>query len=108
MINDGRKMGGQLLLRFPETSDLRQCLQELADKNNRTLTSEIIHRLELSIDRDGMRGPLAKIQTSPTIQLEKRLGKIEIDLEEQIDNVRERVSELEREVAALKAKELEP
>lgn len=53
MVNAPRKREGQqLLLRFPEGSDLRDTLKNIADTNNRTLTAEIIHRLEASLEAD--------------------------------------------------------
>ncbi|WP_040591789.1 Arc family DNA-binding protein [Mesorhizobium metallidurans] len=36
-------------IRFPEGSDLRDRLNEAARLNNRSLTAEIMHRLEMSI-----------------------------------------------------------
>lgn len=53
MVNAPRKREGQqLLLRFPEGSELRDRLKGIADANNRTLTAEIIHRLEASLEAD--------------------------------------------------------
>lgn len=44
-----KREGQQLLLRFTEGSDLREKLEECAKANNRSLTGEILHRLEHSI-----------------------------------------------------------
>ncbi|CDZ53363.1 Arc family DNA-binding protein [Neorhizobium galegae] len=50
MVVDTRKREGQqLLLRFPEGSDLRERLEECAKANSRSLTGEIIQRLEASM-----------------------------------------------------------
>ena len=50
MVGDARKRGGpQLLLRFPEGSDLRERLDVAAKENNRSLSAEIVHRLEISL-----------------------------------------------------------
>lgn len=50
MTSDTRKREGQqLLLRFPEGSDLRERLEECAKANSRSLTGEIIQRLEASL-----------------------------------------------------------
>lgn len=51
MVNDERRReGAQLLLRFPERSDLKDRLEEHARQNKRSLTAEIIHRLEASLN----------------------------------------------------------
>lgn len=44
-----KREGKQLLLRFPERSDLRERLNAVADQNNRSLSAEIIFRLEASL-----------------------------------------------------------
>jgi hypothetical protein len=50
---DARKRdGAQLLLRFTEGSDLRETLKRKAALNGRTLTAEIIFRLEQSLVRE--------------------------------------------------------
>lgn len=38
-----------MLIRFPEGSDLRERLEERAKANSRSLTAEILHRLETSL-----------------------------------------------------------
>ena len=51
MAGEKRKQAGQpMLIRFPEGSDLRQRLEEKAQANNRSLTAEIMWRLERSLD----------------------------------------------------------
>jgi len=47
-----KREGKQLLLRFPERSDLRERLSAVADQNNRSLSAEIIFRLEASLQDD--------------------------------------------------------
>lgn len=47
-----KREGKQLLLRFPERSDLRERLSVAADQNNRSLSAEIIFRLEVSLQED--------------------------------------------------------
>lgn len=42
--------GQQLLLRFPEGSDMRDRLNEIAKGNGRSLSAEIVHRLEWTLD----------------------------------------------------------
>ena len=41
----------QLKLRFPEK--LRRRIEAAADKNERSMNAEIVHRLEQSFERDG-------------------------------------------------------
>lgn len=47
-----KREGQQLLLRFAEGSDLRDRLQEIAKANNRTMTQEILFRLEASLSEE--------------------------------------------------------
>lgn len=50
-----KREGQQLLLRFPEKSDLRDRLEVVAKTNGRSLSAEIIQRLEASLaDNDPM------------------------------------------------------
>lgn len=50
MVNEPRKREGhQLLIRFPEGSDIRERLDVLAKANSRSLSAEIIHRLDMSL-----------------------------------------------------------
>lgn len=48
-VETRKREGQQLLLRFPDGSDLRDRLDECARANSRSLTGEIIHRLEASL-----------------------------------------------------------
>ena len=52
-VDNRKREGHQLLLRFPENSDLRDRLDQIARSNNRSLTAEIIHRLMASLEIDG-------------------------------------------------------
>ena len=45
-----RQAGHQMKIRFPEGTDLRDRLMERAKANNRSLTAEIMWRLEISLD----------------------------------------------------------
>ena len=51
MVNEERRKqaGHQMQIRFPEGSDLRERLMEFARANNRSLTAEIMWRLEVSL-----------------------------------------------------------
>jgi hypothetical protein len=44
-----KRDGPQLLLRFPPGSDLRDRLAEIAERNQRSLSAEIIFRLDMSL-----------------------------------------------------------
>lgn len=66
-----KRQGKQLLLRFPESSDLRDRLSAMADKNNRSLSAEIINRLESSF-RDGRHESVLAHQTQ-----EERIAALE-------------------------------
>lgn len=54
-----RREGAQLLLRFAEGSDLREVLRKKAAQNGRTLTAEILYRLEKSLEDDGLSAAVA-------------------------------------------------
>ncbi|WP_276118377.1 Arc family DNA-binding protein [Pararhizobium qamdonense] len=47
-----KREGAQLLLRFNEGSDMRETLKRIAALNGRTLTAEILYRLEQSLEGD--------------------------------------------------------
>ncbi|OBQ67792.1 Arc family DNA-binding protein [Mesorhizobium erdmanii] len=50
MTEERRKQAGhQMQIRFPEGSGLRERLMDLARANNRSLTAEIMYRLEMSM-----------------------------------------------------------
>lgn len=67
-----KREGKQLLLRFPERSDLRERLSVAADQNNRSLSAEIIFRLEVSLQEN---------TAVPDFVMGIRMDKIENDLE---------------------------
>lgn len=53
MVSEPRKRPGeQLLIRFPEASDLKGRLTEAAEANNRSLSSEVVFRLEQSFEAE--------------------------------------------------------
>jgi Arc-like DNA binding domain len=53
MNSDKKKReGDQLLLRFNEGSNMRESLKRIAALNGRTLTAEILYRLERSLEQD--------------------------------------------------------
>src|SRR4051812_36331276 len=76
-----KREGQQLLLRFPEGSNIRDRLDELARENNRSLTAEIIHRLTASIeDSSDARSVVAArrlLSGTDQLELEQRLSKLE-------------------------------
>lgn len=75
-----KREGQQLLLRFAEGSDLRDRLDEIARANNRSLTAEILHRLEASLSDEGdARSKLAaqRLMRGPGDPLEKRVSELE-------------------------------
>ncbi|MFI0848412.1 Arc family DNA-binding protein [Mesorhizobium sp. IMUNJ 23232] len=47
-----KREGQQLLLRFPNGSDMRDRLNEIARGNGRSLSAEIFHRLEWSLEAE--------------------------------------------------------
>ena len=65
------------------SADLREKIGEAARANNRTLNSEIVFRLEASFRQGDEAEPgwLEKAQASPRVQIEKRLLKLELDVE---------------------------
>lgn len=65
MTTDRRKpqVGKQLLLRFPEESDLRDRLDEIAKLNGRSTTAEVLIRLEASMKRDEAAGELSFLRS---------------------------------------------
>jgi len=53
MVNGPRRReGDQLLIRFPAGSDIRARLAQAAEANKRSLSSEVVHRLEFSLAVD--------------------------------------------------------
>ncbi len=62
-MSDGKRKqaGHQMQIRFPEGSDLRERLMERAKANNRSLTAEIMWRLEISLDANANVLPVTDI-----------------------------------------------
>jgi hypothetical protein len=82
----------QVLLRIPE--EMRSALEKSAEAHGRSLTAEVIARLETTFG--GNEPWLSKIQSSPQIQIEKKLLATEVKLELLIDDLTERVAALEK------------
>lgn len=83
------QMGKQLLLRFPEGSDLRDRLEVVARANSRSTTAEALLRLEASFREEHERSTLA-LQRISSIRLTGTP-----------DPVLERLTVLEQQVAEL-------
>jgi hypothetical protein len=110
MVNERRKQTGQqLLLRFPEGSDLRDRLDEIARLNNRSLTAEIIHRLDASLSskkNNGLPPPDAG-RRLPDGDHERRIAALEHQMETALvpDFVMgDRLEKLAKDIAELKKK----
>lgn len=82
----------QVLLRIPE--EMRGALEGSAEANGRSLTAEVIARLETTFQ--GTEPWLSKIQRSPEIQLEKKLLAVEVRVEQQLDKLTKRIKALEK------------
>lgn len=82
----------QVLLRIPE--EMRAELEASAEAHGRSLTAEVIARLEMTFG--GNEPWLSKIQRSPQVQIEKKLLATEVRLEQLIDDVNRRVAALEK------------
>lgn len=95
MVNEDTRRGKRLLLRFPEKTDLYELLDGLSKKNGRSLTKEIIFRLEKSINEDVERSPIMKLQTSPLIELEMKVERNEEKFEDEIEEIKRRLAALE-------------
>lgn len=78
----------QVLLRIPE--QMRAALQNAADENGRSLTAEVLARLETTFPQD--EDWLSKMQKSPTIQIERRL----ISVDARLDDIEARLAKLEK------------
>jgi hypothetical protein len=87
----------QVLLRIPE--EMRDRLEASAQENGRSLTAEVIARLESTFPRSETW--LSKVQQSPTIKMEKRLLGLEVELEEKIEGLRASLNDHEKRIAAL-------
>ena len=88
MVSETRKREGpQLLLRFAEGSDLRDRLNAIAAANNRSLTAEILHRLEQSF---------SDLSDSPSMKLLLRgKGRAGADLEQRLTRLEKKVADLQ-------------
>ena len=60
------------------------------------MTKEIIFRLERSVNDDVERSPIMKMQTSPLIELEKKLELHELQVETEIEDLKKRIEALEK------------
>ncbi|HWJ69165.1 MAG TPA: Arc family DNA-binding protein [Sphingobium sp.] len=76
-----KREGKQLLLRFSERSDLRERLSAVADQNNRSLSAEIIFRLEASLQG------WQQANVLPDPDIEGRLGALEKAMLAMIGNI---------------------
>lgn len=93
-MNEARKREGQqLLLRFADRSDLKDRLQEVAKLNNRTLTQEILFRLESSLEDDVGDAATTGGRTIKLSSLKK--AKQNSDLAKRLDTLEARVRALE-------------
>lgn len=77
----------QINLRIPE--ELKIKIQEMADKNGRSMNSEIIDRLEKSLENSNLFINKAEIDKSINEFVEQTISKIQ-DLEKRIDNFESR------------------
>lgn len=88
------------------SAELRRQVEDAARSNNRTMSAEIISRLERTFREDAERGEggehwLSRTQRSPSIVMEKRLLVFEVELEEKIEGLREGLKDHEKRIAAL-------
>lgn len=81
----------QVLLRIPE--QMRERLQASADEAGRSLTAEILLRLESSFPTT--EGWLSKAQQSPSVRMGKELLALEARLEGRIDELEARLMRIE-------------
>lgn len=98
MVTEPRKREGpQLLLRFPEGSNLRDRLDGAARENKRSLTAEIIHRLERSLENAEPLPPGGSAYEGRLATLEDMVGdylNLTNDLNARVRMLEERVAEL--------------
>lgn len=93
MADSRKRIGDQLLIRFDEGSDLRDRLDKVARANSRSLSAEIIHRLEESLRQEDETW-LEKAKNSPIGRLRREMMLVESRLEEQVDVIRRDLSAL--------------
>jgi len=82
-----KRIGDQLLIRFDGGSDLRDRLEKVAKANSRSLSAEIIHRLEESLLQEDETW-LEKAKNSPIGRLRREMMLVESRLEEQLDVIK--------------------
>lgn len=88
-----KREGHQLLLRFAEGSDLRDRLQQAAAASNRTLTQEILYRLEASLQADTVDSAPQRTGGMSFAQTAKRISLA--SLHDRLDALTARVKALE-------------
>lgn len=84
----------QVLLRIPE--EMRDALETAAKENGRSLTAEVLARLETTFPTN--EPWLSQMQHSPTIRLEKQMMKDRADLEQRIDDLGKEVTAIKRQL----------
>lgn len=97
MSETRKREGQQLLLRFADGSDLKDRLQEVAKLNNRTLTQEILFRLESSLEVDT--GADAPTEGGKLMFATRSKAKAQFELAKRMDALEARVSALEENYA---------
>ncbi|MEX0404062.1 Arc family DNA-binding protein [Aquibium sp. LZ166] len=80
----------QVLLRIPD--EMRDKLEEAAKENGRSLTAEVIARLESTFPAS--EPWLSRMQRSPSIKIEKRLLAVEAGLEGRLEALEKQLSVL--------------
>ena len=98
MIETRKREGQQLLLRFADGSSLKDRLQEVAKTNNRTLTQEILFRLESSLDAEGSAESTSGGRKIKLSALKK--SKTQSELTQRVDALEARVVALEERQAS--------
>ena len=81
------------------SADLRQEIERAAQRNNRTMNSEIVARLEQSFREEGR-----AVSSLPSPELEVRIAKLEtavfsLIVDERMDAMASRISALEKRLA---------
>ncbi|WP_126978515.1 Arc family DNA-binding protein [Frigidibacter oleivorans] len=93
-MSEKRKQSGeQMLVRFPEGSDLRSRLEVAAKANNRSVTAEIMQRLAVSFSSE--EDWVTLTQRSPTMRAERKIIAAEARLIERIESLEERIAAIE-------------
>lgn len=104
MADERGRDGKRLLLRFPEGSDLKERLEEVASGNARSLTAEILFRLEQSLKAGTTPDPEGDARSKLALQRLLRVGGQENATDDALDALAGEVDRLKADVAALKAK----